>query len=59
MENLYGSPSVGHRVTGKVTLNPSQFSSTVIADYTFTDPYLNREGGAVFSRTGFAGPNDE
>ena len=38
LENLYGSPSVGHRVTGKVTLDPSQFSFDKFADYTFTDP---------------------
>jgi len=41
LENLYGSPSVGHRVKGKVTLNPSQFSFDKYPDYTFTDPYLN------------------
>jgi uncharacterized protein YfaS (alpha-2-macroglobulin family) len=41
LENLYGSPSVGHRVTGKVTLDPSQFSFDRYPDYTFTDPYLN------------------
>jgi len=41
LENLYGSPSVGHRVTGKVTLDPSQFSFDRYPDYSFTDPYLN------------------
>jgi uncharacterized protein YfaS (alpha-2-macroglobulin family) len=41
LQNLYGTPSVGHRVTGKVTLNPSQFSFTKYPDYSFTDPYLN------------------
>lgn len=41
LENLYGAPSVGHRVAGKVTLNPSQFSFDRYPDYTFTDPYLN------------------
>jgi uncharacterized protein YfaS (alpha-2-macroglobulin family) len=41
LENLYGSPSVGHRVAGKVTLNPSQFSFGRYPEYTFTDPYLN------------------
>ena len=41
LENLYGSPSMGHRVTGKVTLNPSQFNFDHYPDYTFTDPYLN------------------
>ena len=41
LENLYGAPSIGHRVTGKVTLNPSQFAFDKFADYTFTDPYLN------------------
>lgn len=40
LENLYGAPSIGHRVTGKVTLNPSQFAFDKFADYTFTDPYL-------------------
>ena len=41
LENLYGSPSRGHRVTGKITLNPSQFSFDRYPDYTFIDPYLN------------------
>jgi uncharacterized protein YfaS (alpha-2-macroglobulin family) len=41
LQNLYGTPSVGHRVTGKVTLNPSQFNFTRYPDYTFADPYLN------------------
>jgi uncharacterized repeat protein (TIGR01451 family) len=41
LENLYGSPSIGHRVTGKVILDPSQFSFEPYPDYTFTDPYLN------------------
>ncbi len=41
LENLYGSPSVGHRVTGKVRLDPSQFSFERFSDYTFTDPYFN------------------
>ncbi|MEJ0001426.1 MAG: alpha-2-macroglobulin [Verrucomicrobiota bacterium] len=41
LENLYGAPAAGHRVTGKVTLNPSQFAFDKFADYTFTDPYLN------------------
>jgi uncharacterized protein YfaS (alpha-2-macroglobulin family) len=41
LENLYGTPSVGHRVTGKVTLNPSQFSFERYPDYSFCDPYLN------------------
>jgi uncharacterized protein YfaS (alpha-2-macroglobulin family) len=41
LENLYGTPSVGNKVTGKVTLNPSQFSFPRYADYSFTDPYLN------------------
>jgi uncharacterized repeat protein (TIGR01451 family) len=41
LENLYGTPSVGHRVTGKVTLNPSQFSFDRYPDYSFIDPYLN------------------
>ena len=41
LANLYGAPSVGHRVTGKVTLNPSQFSFGRYPDYTFIDPYLN------------------
>ena len=40
LENLYGAPSVGHRVTGKVTLDPSQFSFDKFTDYTFTDPNL-------------------
>jgi alpha-2-macroglobulin len=41
LENLYGAPSMGHRVAGRVTLNPSQFSFDRYPDYTFTDPYLN------------------
>ena len=41
LENLYGAPSMGHRVGGKVTLNPSQFGFDRYPDYTFTDPYLN------------------
>lgn len=39
LENLYGSPSMGHRVTGKVSLNPAQFSFERFPDFTFTDPY--------------------
>jgi uncharacterized protein YfaS (alpha-2-macroglobulin family) len=41
LENLYGSPSVGHRMTGKITLNPSEFNFDRYPDYTFLDPYLN------------------
>jgi len=41
LQNLYGTASVGHRVSGKVTLNPAQFNFTRYPDYTFTDPYLN------------------
>lgn len=41
LRNLYGTPSVGHRVTAKVSLNPSQFNFARYSDYTFTDPYLN------------------
>jgi uncharacterized protein YfaS (alpha-2-macroglobulin family) len=41
LQNLYGTSSVGHRVTGKATLNPSQFNFARYPDYTFTDPYLN------------------
>jgi uncharacterized protein YfaS (alpha-2-macroglobulin family) len=41
LENLYGAAAIGHRVTGKVILNPSQFGFEKFADYTFTDPYLN------------------
>jgi uncharacterized protein YfaS (alpha-2-macroglobulin family) len=41
LQNLYGTASVGHKVTGKVTLNPSQFNFAKYPDYTFTDPYLN------------------
>jgi len=41
LENLYGTPSVGHRITGKVTLNPAQFSFERYPDYSFIDPYLN------------------
>ncbi len=44
LENLYGAVAIGHRVTGKVILNPSQFSFGKFADYTFTDPYLNPHG---------------
>jgi len=40
LENLYGAPSVGHRVTGKITLEPSEFSFGKFGDYTFTDPNL-------------------
>jgi uncharacterized protein YfaS (alpha-2-macroglobulin family) len=41
LENLYGAPARGHRVTGKLVVNPSQFEFAKYADYTFTDPYLN------------------
>ncbi|MCE0498348.1 MAG: alpha-2-macroglobulin family protein [Methylacidiphilales bacterium] len=41
LQNLYGAPSVGHRVTGKVLLDPSQFTFDRYPDYTFIDPYLN------------------
>jgi uncharacterized protein YfaS (alpha-2-macroglobulin family) len=41
LENLYGAAAIGHRVTGKVTLNPSQFVFDKFSDYTFTDPYFN------------------
>jgi uncharacterized repeat protein (TIGR01451 family) len=41
LENLYGSPSIGHRMAGKITLNPSQFSFDKYSDYTFLDPYLD------------------
>jgi uncharacterized protein YfaS (alpha-2-macroglobulin family) len=40
LENLYGAPSVGHRVTGKITLAPSEFSFDKFGDYTFIDPNL-------------------
>jgi uncharacterized protein YfaS (alpha-2-macroglobulin family) len=41
LQNLYGTPSIGHRITGKVTLSPSQFSFERYPDYSFIDPYLN------------------
>jgi uncharacterized protein YfaS (alpha-2-macroglobulin family) len=41
LENLYGTPSVGHRMKGHVTLNPSQFSFDRYPDYSFVDPYLD------------------
>jgi len=41
LQNLYGTASVGNRVSGKVTLNPSQFNFARYPDYTFIDPYLN------------------
>jgi alpha-2-macroglobulin len=41
LQNLYGSPADGHRVGGKITLDPSQFTFDRYPDYTFTDPYLN------------------
>ncbi len=41
LENLYGAPSVGHRMKGKISLNPSQFSFERYPDYSFIDPYLN------------------
>jgi uncharacterized protein YfaS (alpha-2-macroglobulin family) len=41
LENLYGAPAAGHRVAGRVTLNPSQFTFDRYPEYTFTDPYLN------------------
>lgn len=41
LQNLYGAPSVGHRVAGKLTLNPSQFNFARYPDYSFTDPYLH------------------
>ncbi|HEX4141364.1 MAG TPA: alpha-2-macroglobulin [Candidatus Methylacidiphilales bacterium] len=44
LQNLYGAPSVGHRMTGKVTLDPSQFSFDKFTDYIFTDPYATSDG---------------
>jgi uncharacterized repeat protein (TIGR01451 family) len=41
LENLYGAPAAGHRVSGKITLDPSQFSFDRYPDYTFTDPNLD------------------
>ncbi|HUB67499.1 MAG TPA: alpha-2-macroglobulin [Candidatus Methylacidiphilales bacterium] len=41
LQNLYGAPAAGHRVTGKVMLDPSQFTFDRYSDYTFIDPYLN------------------
>jgi uncharacterized protein YfaS (alpha-2-macroglobulin family) len=41
LQNLYGAPSAGHRVKGKVILDPSQFAFDRYPDYTFVDPYLN------------------
>jgi uncharacterized repeat protein (TIGR01451 family) len=41
LENLYGAPSVGHRMAGKITLNPSEFNFSKYPDYTFLDPYLD------------------
>jgi uncharacterized repeat protein (TIGR01451 family) len=41
LQNLYGSPADGHRVGGKITLDPSQFTFDRYPDYTFIDPYLN------------------
>ena len=45
LENLYGAPSVGHRMKGKITLDPSQFSFERYPDYTFIDPYLKPGSG--------------
>jgi len=41
LENLYGSPAMGHRMTGRAVLSPSQFGFEKYPDYTFIDPYLN------------------
>ncbi len=39
--NLYGTPSVGHRMKGKITLSPSSFHFERYPDFSFTDPYLD------------------
>jgi uncharacterized protein YfaS (alpha-2-macroglobulin family) len=41
LENLYGAAAAGHRVTGKITLDPTQFSFDRYPDFTFIDPYLD------------------
>jgi uncharacterized protein YfaS (alpha-2-macroglobulin family) len=40
LANLYGAPSVGHRMKGSISLNPSQFYFDRYPDYSFVDPYL-------------------
>ncbi|MCE0483690.1 MAG: alpha-2-macroglobulin family protein, partial [Methylacidiphilales bacterium] len=43
LQNLYGTASVGHRVKGHLSLNPSQFCFDRYPDYSFIDPYLNQD----------------
>jgi uncharacterized protein YfaS (alpha-2-macroglobulin family) len=40
LANLYGAPAIGHRMKGKITLDPSQFSFEKYPDYSFVDPGL-------------------
>jgi alpha-2-macroglobulin len=41
LRNLYGAPAAGNRVTGQVTLTPSEFHFDRYPDYSFADPYLD------------------
>lgn len=40
LQNLYGAPSVGHRVAGKMSLTPAEIAFKEYADYSFFDPLL-------------------
>ncbi|MBS0357733.1 MAG: alpha-2-macroglobulin [Proteobacteria bacterium] len=43
LANLYGTPSASHKVTGKITLDPRQFSFAQYAKYHFNNPLYNKD----------------
>ena len=43
LANLYGTPASDRRVTGKVELEPSEFSFPEFRDYTFFDPLIDEK----------------
>ena len=43
LANLYGTPASDRRVTGKVELEPSEFSFPEFGDYTFFDPLIDEK----------------
>ncbi|HJT45949.1 MAG TPA: MG2 domain-containing protein, partial [Chthoniobacterales bacterium] len=43
LANLYGTPASDRRVTGKVELEPSEFTFSEFRDYTFFDPLLDEK----------------
>ncbi|PCI51798.1 MAG: alpha-2-macroglobulin [Moraxellaceae bacterium] len=42
LNNLFGVPAQGRKMTGRVIINPAKFSFNKFKEYYFTDPYISQ-----------------